>query len=297
VAGFAVNALSLLALAGLVAQQSQRAAAAGALGFLACCFFGFALNILGVGLGLGGLAQKNRQKIFPALGACLNGGVILALFGLMLFGVHRQRARTLSAALLTPSAQSPAAHWTSDRLLWAGLEAYRGGDFARAKDLLDKYLKANPGHPLQADVSRRLADIDLEQSRDRQLGEAVHAGYAAATVADIVVTPEKFASRRVAFSGLYAGQNLDMFSVWGKFGKGGIVRVDGSQLSVEKKKELLGSLDGFHKVLVKGVCRVEKQRPMPGGGPLSMGVPGMGVAASSTIIRAEDVLDLGRIQP
>lgn len=45
------------------------------------------LNLVGLGLGIAGLIQKRRKRLFAVLGTVLNGLVILAIVGLFLLGV------------------------------------------------------------------------------------------------------------------------------------------------------------------------------------------------------------------
>ena len=40
--------------------------------FVSVIMFGFLANIIGVGLGISGLCQRNRKKVFPALGLIFN---------------------------------------------------------------------------------------------------------------------------------------------------------------------------------------------------------------------------------
>ncbi len=44
------------------------------------------MNFVGVGLGIAGLFQSNRLKVFPILGVIFNGLVVLGLIGLMILG-------------------------------------------------------------------------------------------------------------------------------------------------------------------------------------------------------------------
>ena len=47
---------------------------------------GGGLALVGVILGIVGLNQQGRKKVFPALGLIINGGMILLLVGLMILG-------------------------------------------------------------------------------------------------------------------------------------------------------------------------------------------------------------------
>lgn len=48
---------------------------------------GMMLNFVGIGLGIGGLCQSNRSKIFPALGVCLGIVVIFGVVSVIVLGV------------------------------------------------------------------------------------------------------------------------------------------------------------------------------------------------------------------
>ena len=62
----------------------------GATGLLGVAGFGIAatplLYLLGAALGIAGLVQKRRGRLFAALGAILNGLILLGLVVLILFG-------------------------------------------------------------------------------------------------------------------------------------------------------------------------------------------------------------------
>tara|TARA_R110002073_G_scaffold41466_9_gene117095 strand:- start:10601 stop:11020 length:420 start_codon:yes stop_codon:yes gene_type:complete len=52
------------------------------------CIFGvIGLNLLGIGLGVAGLCQPNRSRIFAILGLVFNGLVIMGIIGIMAIGV------------------------------------------------------------------------------------------------------------------------------------------------------------------------------------------------------------------
>ena len=52
------------------------------------CVFGvIGLNILGIGLGVAGLCQSNRSRVFAILGLVFNGLVIMGIIGIMALGV------------------------------------------------------------------------------------------------------------------------------------------------------------------------------------------------------------------
>lgn len=48
------------------------------------------LNVLSVGLGIGGLLQKERKKIFAILGTVFSSFLILSVIGLMILGTMVQ---------------------------------------------------------------------------------------------------------------------------------------------------------------------------------------------------------------
>lgn len=66
-------------------QDSQAATvlALAGVGIFVCAF----LYLLGLGLGIAGLVQGQRKRIFAVLGAILNGGAILVFVVLILFGL------------------------------------------------------------------------------------------------------------------------------------------------------------------------------------------------------------------
>jgi hypothetical protein len=143
------------------------------------------------------------------------------------------------------------------------------------------------GAPAQAtDVAREKADI--ESKLGAEMGSAAHDGYSRVTVADLVADPNRYASSRVYFSGFYSGTSPDNFAVYGLWAKGGIVWVDGSGLSVDKKKDLLVRLDGFHRVLIRGTFAAQETPRRSSG--LGGGVTG----TPQFRVRADDVIDLGR---
>lgn len=57
---------------------------AGLLGLL--IIFGGFLCVIGIGLGISGVIQKNRKKVFSILGIILNFTSILIIIGLMILG-------------------------------------------------------------------------------------------------------------------------------------------------------------------------------------------------------------------
>ena len=52
----------------------------------ASVILGLLMNLGGIGLGVAGLVQKDRRRVFPILGILVNGSCILALFGLIILG-------------------------------------------------------------------------------------------------------------------------------------------------------------------------------------------------------------------
>ena len=64
--------------------DNDQAPATIALG--AAVILGAFASLVGVGLGIGGLVDKNRKKVFPAIGVAFNALIILAVVGLMVLG-------------------------------------------------------------------------------------------------------------------------------------------------------------------------------------------------------------------
>ena len=54
--------------------------------------FGLFVSIIGLGLGIGGLFQKNKKKVFPILGIVMNGAIILGVSFLVIIGILSQSA-------------------------------------------------------------------------------------------------------------------------------------------------------------------------------------------------------------
>jgi hypothetical protein len=52
--------------------------------FVIACLF---VNLIGIGLGIAGLVQKNRKRIFSVLGTIINGIVLLGVGSLILIGI------------------------------------------------------------------------------------------------------------------------------------------------------------------------------------------------------------------
>jgi hypothetical protein len=50
-------------------------------------FAGLFVNLVGVGLGIGGIFQHNRKKVFSILGIIFNFAVILSVAALIIFGL------------------------------------------------------------------------------------------------------------------------------------------------------------------------------------------------------------------
>ena len=51
-----------------------------------CIFAGMFANLAGIGLGVAGLFQRGRKKVFPALGLSFNAAAILGIVFLMILG-------------------------------------------------------------------------------------------------------------------------------------------------------------------------------------------------------------------
>lgn len=215
------------------------------LGFIAACGAAF----LGLGLGVGGLFQKGANKVLPAVGLALNGGLLVVMAALMVLAVA----------------------------MTAHMAPRMGG------------MSAGGALPPATDNARVKADIEAKLGVE--MGSAAHDGYSRVTVADLVADPTKYASSRVYFSGFYSGSSPDFFAVYGLWAKGGVIWVDGSGLSVDKKKDLLVRLDGFHRVLIKGTFAAVNA---PHGSPRGSSLGGGGSGSAQLRVRADDVVDLGR---
>ena len=50
-------------------------------------FLGFGVSLIGIGLAIAGLIQKNRKKIFPILGLVFNLTIIIVVIGIMIIGI------------------------------------------------------------------------------------------------------------------------------------------------------------------------------------------------------------------
>jgi len=48
--------------------------------------FALAANVAGIGLGIAGFVQRNRKKVFSALGLAFNAATIFGIFSLMVLG-------------------------------------------------------------------------------------------------------------------------------------------------------------------------------------------------------------------
>ncbi|MDE2509918.1 MAG: hypothetical protein KGL74_02235 [Elusimicrobia bacterium] len=201
---------------------------------------------LGIGLAIGALVFKGGGKVPAIAGALFNVLILTSVSSLALLGLF-VGSRTLAARKTQAAALAAGAQATAQA----------------AADARASLLKA--------------ASIGMEQAQ--------HEGYTAVTVADLIADPDHHLSTRVCFTGFYSGTSPDLFFVWGRFGKGGTVRVDGSGLGVDKKKDLLNRLDGFHRVLIKGNFGGVKPAREP-----RLGLP----RAPQTSVRADEVVDLGR---
>ncbi len=80
----------LVFIAGMVEATSpggmdEKSTIAVVLGLL--LFLGFGLCLVGIGLGVAGLIQKKRKKIFSILGLVFNLAVIIVVLGIMALGL------------------------------------------------------------------------------------------------------------------------------------------------------------------------------------------------------------------
>jgi hypothetical protein len=66
-------------------QMTETSAAAVVIGML--IMLGMFSNLVGVGLGIAAVVQKNAKKLFGVLGLIFNGCLILLIIGLMLIGI------------------------------------------------------------------------------------------------------------------------------------------------------------------------------------------------------------------
>lgn len=181
-------------------------------------------------------------------------------------------------------------HLGSDRLLLSGLSAYYRGEWHVAKRALQGYVDRNLDHPVRPEIVKRLAQIELAEKRSQQLEEITRVGYVQLSPTELAVEPEKYYGKKVVVSGYYMGSGLERFWVSSKFGKGGKIHVNGSDIAPDKAKDLLEALDGFHRVLIKGVFRRPKKR-------LRQGSPLSPFAVPKPFVSAEDIVDLGRSDP
>jgi hypothetical protein len=201
---------------------------------------------LGIGLAIGALVQKGEGKVPAIAGILANAMLLLIVGGLAVLG-------------LLVGARAAATRQTQAAAQAEGIQAAA----REAADARASLIKAGA--------------IGMEQAQ--------HEGYTAVTVADLIADPAHHLSTRVCFTGFYSGSSPDLFFVWGHFGKGGNIRVDGSGLSVEKKKDLLNRLDGFHRVLIKGSF----------GGVKPPHEPRLGLHREPQIaVLADEVVDLGK---
>jgi hypothetical protein len=227
-----------------------------------------------------GAASSTHSKTLTAVAVLFSGGT--AMLGLIL-GVGALAVKTDDKS------------WA---ILGSGLNAVLLlgylGFAAFAYVLAERKREAPAPVPLNAAANLRAvvdAKRQFDEGVDHEMNGAVLAGYARVTVADLVVEPRKYDGVKVCFPGYYSGTNLDLFAVYGQWGKGGIVWVDGGALSVDKKKDLLNRLDGFHKVVIKGTLRSGSARAAP---PRARPRIPFASAAIDLRLSADDVIDVGR---
>lgn len=81
----------LLLIAGVMATQApngqidEKSAAAVGLGLM--LIGGVVVSLIGVGLGIAGVAQKGRKRVFAVLGLVFNGIIAIGVLGIMLLGL------------------------------------------------------------------------------------------------------------------------------------------------------------------------------------------------------------------
>jgi len=86
----AVSEFTLIVAAGIMGASSHGGIDENEIGVMILGFFiigGFMLALSGFILGLAGLFQKYRKKIFPALGLAFNIIIMTAVAGLILIGI------------------------------------------------------------------------------------------------------------------------------------------------------------------------------------------------------------------
>ena len=80
----------LIAIAGIMESSTpggidENSAEAALIGFLAIGFL--LLDLVAIGLGIGGLVQENRKKVFAILGVSFSGSTIFFTLAIMLLGL------------------------------------------------------------------------------------------------------------------------------------------------------------------------------------------------------------------
>ena len=75
----------VLTIALAAAAPPSSSGGASALGLMVCAFLG--MNLLGAGLGVAGLFQRDRSPTLSVVGASLNALILLGVCLLMFFGV------------------------------------------------------------------------------------------------------------------------------------------------------------------------------------------------------------------
>jgi len=69
-------------------EVNKESPEAAVLGVIGCGIIAAALlYLVGIGLAIGGLCQRNRHKVFPVLGLVLNIVFLLGIAGLMVIGI------------------------------------------------------------------------------------------------------------------------------------------------------------------------------------------------------------------
>jgi cytochrome c biogenesis protein CcdA len=83
--------LSLIAAAAVMGQhrQAKNSPALIALGLLFVA--GMGLSLVGIGLGVAGVIQRDRRKVLAVVGLCFNGAALLAVEALMFIGLAMKK--------------------------------------------------------------------------------------------------------------------------------------------------------------------------------------------------------------
>lgn len=211
---------------------------------------GMGALLLGLLLGVVAIAQDQGKPILAILGTILNGSQLMTLTLFMGLGIFTLRqAAAARRAQVLASPPSP-----------PGSSA-----------------PATPARPSFAeDIARRMAS-------------ARATGFEPVLVADLASDPATYVSKKVAVSGFFSGQGPELFALYGRWGGGGIVWVDGATLAPQQKRALLLSLDNFHKVFVRGTFRRATAGKTAGGGAM------IGARGAAPRLVADEIDDLGRV--